>query len=36
VSLDGFHKEFHDFQLEDVLVVREGRDVMTGVKYRRR
>jgi hypothetical protein len=34
--LEDFKHEFPDFQLEDELFVQAGRDVMTGLPYRRR
>jgi hypothetical protein len=35
VEVGTFRKAFPAFQLKDDLVVGEGRDVMTGVKYTR-
>jgi hypothetical protein len=35
-SLDEFRTEHPDFQLEDELFLQAGRDVMTGIPYRRR
>jgi hypothetical protein len=34
--LDDFRASFPDFQLEDELFAQAGRDVMTGISYRRR
>jgi hypothetical protein len=35
-SLEEFHAEHPDFQPEDELFLQAGRDVMTGIPYRRR
>jgi transcriptional regulator GlxA family with amidase domain len=34
--LQQFKTSYPDFQLEDELFAEEGRDVMTGIGYRRR
>jgi hypothetical protein len=34
VELGTFKRDFPSFQLEDELVLQEGRDVMTGIPYR--
>jgi hypothetical protein len=34
--LQQFKTSYPDFQLEDELFAEEGRDVMTGIEYRRR
>jgi hypothetical protein len=36
VELQTFQKEFPSYQLEDALIVKGERDVMTGLTYRRR
>jgi hypothetical protein len=36
VKLGTFKRDFPSFQLEDELVLQGGRDVMTGILYRRR
>jgi hypothetical protein len=36
VELHAFQAQFPSFQLEDALVVNRGRDVMTGLTYKRR
>jgi transcriptional regulator GlxA family with amidase domain len=35
-SLEEFRAEHPGFQLEDELFLQAGRDVMTGIPYRRR
>jgi len=36
VQLDEFQRLFPKFQLEDELLLQEGRDVMVGLTYKRR
>jgi hypothetical protein len=36
VELEAFKKEFPAFQLEDELIMKEGRDVMVDLTYWRR
>jgi hypothetical protein len=36
VDLEEFRQVYPDFQLEDELLLQEGRDVMVGIKYSRR
>jgi hypothetical protein len=36
LPLEEFHAEHPGFQLEDELFLQAGRDVMTGIPYRRR
>jgi hypothetical protein len=36
VELEAFKKEFPAFQLKGKLIVKEGRDAMVGLTYRRR
>jgi hypothetical protein len=36
VELGTFKRDFPSFQLEDELILQGGKDVMTGILYRRR